>query len=247
MKYPPKKIGLRHIDWVGLIVATDLPSLSKLLAYQLSSYMNRDQNIAWPSQTRLMAETSMSKGALNKHLKLLEDEGWILRRSGNHTETTRYQIAFPRHIERVVHQMDEGSIRDELPSSPDGLGVVHEVDTNIQLNIQDNIQVKDKSIKQNTKDKRQSSSNNKKLDFTIWPDLPDDQTLKDWLDMRKRLKANVSQTVIKTFGKELTIAVDKGFSVDYCLSECVTRNWRGFKAEWITKDAPESAKQRKML
>lgn len=151
MKYPPKSIGLRHIDWVGLIVTTDLPSLSKLLAYQLSSYMNTSQDVAWPSQSRLMAETSMSKSTLNKHINLLESEGWIQRQSGNHSKTTRYTISFPKAIERtlentnkVVRETNEGSIPNELGSTGDVLGVVRETDTNIQVNIQSNKQVKDK-------------------------------------------------------------------------------------------------------
>lgn len=82
---------------------------------------------------------------------------------------------------------------------------------------------------------RRGENNNKteNLDFSGWPKMPDEQILKDWEAMRKRLKANVSQTVINNFGKELHKAVNSGFTVDECLSECVTRNWRGFKAEWL--------------
>lgn len=71
------------------------------------------------------------------------------------------------------------------------------------------------------------------LDFDSWPDQPSDQILSDWIAMRKRLKADVSQTVVNQFGKELRLAVEQGYSVDHCLAECVTSNWRGFKAAWI--------------
>lgn len=71
------------------------------------------------------------------------------------------------------------------------------------------------------------------LDYSVWPELPSDQVLADWLEMRKRLKANVSQTVINNFTSELNKAAAEGRSVDYCLSECVTRNWRGFKYSWV--------------
>jgi uncharacterized protein YdaU (DUF1376 family) len=71
------------------------------------------------------------------------------------------------------------------------------------------------------------------LDYSGWPDPASDQVLKDWLDMRKRLKANVSQTVINSFSTELHKAAAAGYSVDHCLSECVTRNWRGFKFDWL--------------
>lgn len=71
------------------------------------------------------------------------------------------------------------------------------------------------------------------LDYSCWPDMPSDQVLNDWLAMRKRLKANVSQTVINRFATELHKARTFGYTVDQCLAECVTRNWRGFEVQWM--------------
>lgn len=73
------------------------------------------------------------------------------------------------------------------------------------------------------------------LDFSSWPERPSDQVLTDWLAMRKRQKANVSQTVVNRLSKELHRAHRAGYSVDDCLAECVLRNWRGFELEWIAK------------
>lgn len=80
------------------------------------------------------------------------------------------------------------------------------------------------------------TNNNKKhseFDFSTWPSMPSEQVMSDWFDMRKRLKAPVSQTVINNFGAELRRAQDAGYSVDYCMSEAITRNWRGLKVEWL--------------
>jgi uncharacterized protein YdaU (DUF1376 family) len=76
------------------------------------------------------------------------------------------------------------------------------------------------------------------LDYSVWPQQPSEQVMSDWLAMRKRLKADVSQTVINAFNRELQLAVQAGFSVDDCLMECVTSNWRGFKAAWIKGRTP---------
>ena len=81
------------------------------------------------------------------------------------------------------------------------------------------------------------------LDYSCWPSLPTDQTLQDWLTMRKRLKAPISQTVINNFATELNKSAASGYSVDHCLSECVTRGWRGFKFEWI-QEKQNAAHQR---
>jgi uncharacterized protein YdaU (DUF1376 family) len=91
------------------------------------------------------------------------------------------------------------------------------------------------------KDNTQSRAN--ALDYGCWPSIPSDQVLKDWLDMRKRLKASVSQTVINNFATELNKAAGFGYSVDQCLSEAVTRNWRGFKFDWM-QEKQNAAHQR---
>lgn len=71
------------------------------------------------------------------------------------------------------------------------------------------------------------------LDFSTWPALPNQQIFDDWVAMRKAKKASVSQTVINAFGTQLQIAYENGVSVDDCLTECITRNWQGFKYSWL--------------
>lgn len=80
-----------------------------------------------------------------------------------------------------------------------------------------------------------------KFDLSDWPELPTQQTYDDWLAMRKRIKADVSQTVINGFKNELHKAHYAGLSVDACLQECVTRNWRGFKYQWILSEEAKNA------
>lgn len=75
------------------------------------------------------------------------------------------------------------------------------------------------------------------LDYSQWPSMPSDQTMQDWLAMRKRLKASVSQTVVNRFAIELKKAKAYGYTVDQCLSECVTRGWRGFEVQWLLNSA----------
>jgi len=71
------------------------------------------------------------------------------------------------------------------------------------------------------------------LDYSSWPSLPSEQTMTDWLAMRKRLKANVTQTVINRLAKKLKAATDAGYSVDDCIATCVERNWKGFDVMWM--------------
>ena len=85
----------------------------------------------------------------------------------------------------------------------------------------------------NVVDKPPRKTSKPDLDYSKWPQLPAEQTLSDWIAMRKRLKAEVSQTVINRLTTELTKAVNAGYTVDQCIAECCLRNWRGFQLEWI--------------
>lgn len=134
MKYPPKSVGLKHLDWVALVLSTKLPHLSKSLVMYLSRFMNKEQDMAWPSQARIMAELSISKGALCTHLNTLEEEGWIIRERGDSKTNTRYLVCFPKKIEKVVHEVNYVVHEKDYGSPSDELGVVHEVNTNRQLN-----------------------------------------------------------------------------------------------------------------
>lgn len=81
---------------------------------------------------------------------------------------------------------------------------------------------------------------NTTLDFSCWPTLPSEQVLADWQAMRKRIKANISQTVINRLGPKLHEAAKLGYSVDYCLSEMLESNWRGFEVAWLQNKKSQS-------
>jgi len=78
------------------------------------------------------------------------------------------------------------------------------------------------------------------LDYSTWPETPDQQILADWKALRKNLKAPVSQTVVARFGKQLSKARDLGFSVDDCLGKVIEKGWKGFSAEWMANDSQQS-------
>lgn len=61
----------------------------------------------------------------------------------------------------------------------------------------------------------------------------------DFLAQRKKAKAVVSETVMKSIAKE---AQKAGWSLEQALAECSARGWRGFKAEWVKQEPKKEAK-----
>ena len=66
-----------------------------------------------------------------------------------------------------------------------------------------------------------------------WPEIPDIELYQDWLKMRKRVKASISERALKTIGKQLVIAAQNGFTVNECLETAEAAGWKGFKAEYM--------------
>ena len=54
----------------------------------------------------------------------------------------------------------------------------------------------------------------------------------EYIAMRKKKKASMSELVFRNLEKEIE---SNGLSFPDVILECLTRNWQGFKAEWIRK------------
>ena len=94
------------------------------------------------------------------------------------------------------------------------------------------------SEKDSESDSKNKNTVSHKLDYSSWPEMPNDDLFNEWKSLRKRLKANVTQTVINRTGKELAKAVQNGFSVNQCFEQWIYKGWRGFEAEWMRGTTP---------
>jgi hypothetical protein len=56
--------------------------------------------------------------------------------------------------------------------------------------------------------------------------------VEDWLKVRSKKKAANTQTAFNLFIAEIKKA---NYTIDDALKECITRNWQGFKSEWLNK------------
>lgn len=52
----------------------------------------------------------------------------------------------------------------------------------------------------------------------------------EWLALRKKLRAPVTQRVVDTIAKE---ALKAGMTLEQALAKCCDRGWRGFEAKWL--------------
>jgi hypothetical protein len=131
VEYKPRVVV---VDWLNTIWSTDLPSYSKLLACYLRRFMNDEKDMAWPSLARIEGETGLSHATVLKYLGVLEDEGWLVKQSGNFTTSNTYFASLPEELGRSCADLGVGRVLTK-GRSPRDQGVGRHVTTNKQLEI----------------------------------------------------------------------------------------------------------------
>lgn len=69
------------------------------------------------------------------------------------------------------------------------------------------------------------------------PEGVKDQTWADFLDLRKRKRAPLTETAMAGIEREARKA---GWSMEAALEKCVVRGWQGFEADWLKGERPPS-------
>ncbi|WP_227992919.1 helix-turn-helix domain-containing protein [Shewanella sp. YLB-07] len=208
--------------------------LRKLVLIKLADNAS-DTGECWPSYQHIAEQCEISRRSVMNHVKNLENEGFLRREfrkgeKGNssnifHLNLTSFDRNRPSAADSPPSARDSlGSAADSLPSAGDSLPPSESPAPRTSHSFE--------PVNEPLKDLPKSKKT--MLDFSCWPGMPSEQTLADWMAMRKRQKADVSQTVINRLAKQLHVAVAAGYPVDDCLAECVTRNWRGFELAWLT-------------
>lgn len=84
----------------------------------------------------------------------------------------------------------------------------------------------------------------KKATNVACPDFVDAQVWADFLSIRKAKKAPMTETALKGIERE---AKKAGWSLEKAISECVTRGWQSFKADWVKEKLSVSEQRQKTM
>jgi len=215
--------------------------LRKLVLLKLCDHAN-EKGQCWPSFSYIADQCEISRRSAITHIQALINDGYLSSESrfkdGEQT-TNMYTVSIERLIKNIADSAPpSANAAPEVVqmAAPGGESTAPRTTTEPPvLNINESLL----PVGKQAAPKKQKVE----LDYSVWPEMPSDQTLADWLSMRKRGRADVSQTVINRFAPELRKAATFGYTVDQCLSECVTRNWRGFEAQWLLNSQQGAGKQ----
>ena len=84
----------------------------------------------------------------------------------------------------------------------------------------------------------------KKATSVACPDFVEQQVWNDFLSIRKAKKSPMTETALKGIERE---AKKAGWSLEKAISECVTRGWQSFKAEWVKEKLSRSEERQNTM
>lgn len=145
-------------------------------------------------------------------------EGWLkeLMDAGVY-DTTDEGVIYSRRMIRDESIRNARATGGKLGGNPQLLG--------LKDNQEDNQEDKQKPTPS-------SSSSSSTINNINRPDSVPEQVWNDFLKIRKAKKAPLTQTALDGIERE---ADEAGWTVEEAITECVTRGWQGFKAEWVCK------------
>lgn len=84
-------------------------------------------------------------------------------------------------------------------------------------------------------------TNNQKNKTALRPEYISEEVWSDFLNLRKRKKAPLTETALNGISREANKA---GYILEDALRECCSRGWAGFKAEWVKNETKGKSNDR---
>jgi hypothetical protein len=201
------------IDALNWAFNINLPSSGqKLVLLTLANYAD-DAGHAYPSQKALALKTCLSVRAIYDNLVRLEELGVISKMPRARTNGSQTSDLFKLNVGMTLPPAESatGRIcrtpRQNLPNPP-----AESADPEASLNT---------TI---TKSNHQSARE-VLIGLGITPEVAG-----DWVELRKKLKAPITGTVLKEFQLE---AEKAGYTLEQVFRTCCKNGWRGFEAGWV--------------
>lgn len=107
----------------------------------------------------------------------------------------------------------------------------HREVTEVSRNDRDKIRTREEKIREEKKEQKITPTGDLLTDV-------DPQVASDFIALRHKLRAPITATAVAGIRRE---AAKAGLTLNSALAMCCERSWRGFKAEWVTRDGAQLA------
>lgn len=204
--------------------------LRKLVLIKLADNAS-DCGECWPSYQHIADQCEMSHSSVRKHIKDLSNAGLLQIENrtgpkGNSSNVYRLTLSgMPSESTPMSSESTPYAVKNHTPMPSENTRTSHSLEPVIEpIN----------------KPKDNSAKKTGALDFSCWPYPASEQVFNDWVQLRKAKKAPITQTVVNQVGKELTKAVESGWTVDDVLTETISSGWSKVCFAWVAKNQNSS-------
>lgn len=201
----------------------------------LFSFRNKVTNTVWPSRAAIAERTGMHPSNISSATTALVNLGWLQKEgTGGHSKSTRYTLCVPDLVKPTTVAQQATVAESATVAQSATQTVAHSATPPLA----DSATRKEQSIEHTNEQKNTARA---RSTVPAKPDGVTDQTWSDWLQLRKTLKAAVTQTAIDGINREARRA---GYTLEQALVTCCANGWRGFKAEWVQRGQQQMPVQR---
>ena len=207
----------------NLLRNENLKANTKILLLVIMSYESKE-GYSYPSHSRLIKETGLSKSTLIKCLKELEDLGYII----SEKSTGSNNKYFIDSSIKISSSKNDSSTKNDTGSSTKN-------DTGVVLNL----------VHKNKQENKQKNNNS---DLEVIVEAYTDnkelrETILDFIEMRKSIKKKLTERALKTILNKLDRLAVNDFEKIEILENSIVNCWQGVFE--IKKEAHKGAYQSK--
>lgn len=195
----------------------------------LFSFRNKVTNTVWPSRAAIAERTGMHPSNISSATTALVNLGWLMKEgTGGHSKATRYTLCVP-DLAKPETVARSATVAESATVAQSATQTVAESAT---PPVAQSATRKEQSIEQSIEQKNTARARSAAI---AKPDGVTDQTWLDFLQQRKRQRAEVTQTALNGIAREAALA---GYTLEQALVTCCANGWRGFKAAWVAPKMP---------
>lgn len=195
----------------------------------LFSFRNKVTNTVWPSRAAIAERTGMHPSNISSATTALVNLGWLMKEgTGGHSKATRYTLCVP-DLAKPETVARSATVAESATVAQSATQTVAESAT---PPVAQSATRKEQSIEQSIEQKNTARARSAAI---AKPDGVTDQTWLDFLQQRKRQRAEVTLTALNGIAREAALA---GYTLEQALVTCCANGWRGFKAAWVAPKMP---------
>ena len=184
----------------------NLKANTKILLLVIMSYESKE-GYSYPSHSRLMKETGLSKSTLIKCLKELEELGYIIseKAAGNNNKY------FIDSSIKISSSKNDSSTKNDTSSS-------NKNDTVVVLNL----------VHKNKQENKQNNNSDLEVIVEAYTDNKElKETIIDFIEMRKSIKKKLTERALKTILNKLDKIALNDFEKIEILENSIVNCWQG--------------------